>query len=103
MSGLERVTHLGRTVEKVRKSFLKRYRKICPKLYHICYDPIGTHRRARAFIGFLFGFVAAASLYEGIIVNLEFDMYTSFFLGIILVVMLSIACAISMQVISFLT
>jgi len=103
MSGMERLSRFGRMIEKARKDFLKYYQKKCPTLFRVCFDPIGTHRGTRAFIGFLLGFVAAVSLYEGIIVNLEFDMYTSLALGAILIVMLSIGCAISMQVISFLT
>ncbi|KYM76230.1 DC-STAMP domain-containing protein 1 [Atta colombica] len=98
MSGLERINLCGRLIEGMRRNFLKYYLKKCPTLFHICYDPIGTHRKARAFIGFLFGFVAAVVLYEGIIVDLQFDTYTSIFLGAILVVMLSIGCASSIQV-----
>jgi hypothetical protein len=103
MSGLEQLSRFGLMIDKARKNFLKYYQRKFPKLYRICFDPIGTHRRVRAFIGFLFGFVAAVLLYEGIIVNLEFDMYTSLSLGAILILMLSIGCAVSMQVISFLT
>lgn len=103
MPGLERINLCGRLIEGTRRNFLKYYLKKCPTLFHVCYDPIGTHRKARAFIGFLFGFVAAVVLYEGIIVDLQFDTYTSIFLGAILVVMLSIGCASSIQVISFLT
>ncbi|XP_018306105.1 DC-STAMP domain-containing protein 1 [Mycetomoellerius zeteki] len=98
MPGLERINLCGRLIEGTRRNFLKYYLKKCPTLFHVCYDPIGTHRKARAFIGFLFGFVAAVVLYEGIIVDLQFDTYTSIFLGAILVVMLSIGCASSIQV-----
>jgi len=103
MPGLERINRCGRLIEGARRDFLKYYLKKCPTLFHICYDPIGTHRKARAFIGFLFGFVASVVLYEGIIVGLQFDMYTSISLGAILVVMLSIGCASSIQVITSLT
>lgn len=103
MPGLERINRCGRLIEGARRDFLKYYLKKCPALFHICYDPIGTHRKVRAFIGFLFGFVAAVVLYEGIIVDLQFDTYTSLSLGAILVAMLSIGCASSIQVISFLT
>lgn len=103
MPGLERLNRCGRLIESARRDFLKYYLKKCPSLFHICYDPIGTHRKARAFIGFLFGFVAAVVLYEGIIVDLQFDTYTSISLGAILVAMLSIGCASSIQVISFIT
>lgn len=99
MSGLERINPLGRLIEGARKDFLKYYLKKCPTLFHLCYDPIGTHRKARAFVGFLFGLGAAVVLYEGIIVDLQFDMYTSAVLGAILVAMLSIGCASSIQVI----
>ncbi|XP_011163830.1 protein sneaky [Solenopsis invicta] len=98
MPGLERLNRCGRLIESARRDFLKYYLKKCPSLFHICYDPIGTHRKARAFIGFLFGFVAAVVLYEGIIVDLQFDTYTSISLGAILVAMLSIGCASSIQV-----
>lgn len=100
MPGLERINRCGRLIEGARRDFLKYYLKKCPTLFHICYDPIGTHRKARAFVGFLFGLGAAVVLYEGIIVDLQFDMYTSAILGAVLVVMLSIGCASSMQVIS---
>jgi len=103
MPGLERLNRCGRLIEGIQRDFLKYYLKKCPTLFHICYDPIGTHRKARAFIGFLFGLVAAVVLYEGIIVDLQFDAYTSLSLGAILVVMLSIGCASSIQVIPFLT
>lgn len=103
MPGLEWINRCGRLIVGERRDFLKYYLKKCPALFHICYDPIGTHRKARAFIGFLFGFVAAVVLYQGIIVNLQFDTYTSLSLGAILVAMLSIGCASSIQVISFLT
>ncbi|KAL6265156.1 hypothetical protein P5V15_005242 [Pogonomyrmex californicus] len=98
MPGLERLNRCGRLIERVQKDFLKYYLKKCPTLFHICYDPIGTHRKARAFIGFLFGFVAGVLLYEGIIVDLQFDTYTSIFLGAFLVVVLSIGCASSIQI-----
>ncbi|XP_024880185.1 E3 ubiquitin-protein ligase DCST1-like [Temnothorax curvispinosus] len=98
MPGLERINRCGRLIEGARRDFLKYYLKKCPTLFHICYDPIGTHRKARAFIGFLYGFVAAVVLYEGIIVDLQFDTYTSISLGAILVAMLSIGCASSIQV-----
>ncbi|XP_012231524.1 protein sneaky [Linepithema humile] len=98
MPGLERLNRCGRLIEGIRRDFLKYYLKKCPTLFHICYDPIGTHRKARTFIGFLFGLVAAVVLYEGIIVDLQFDAYTSISLGAILVVMLSIGCASSIQV-----
>lgn len=98
MPGLERINRCGRMITKMRRDFLKYYLKKCPTLFHICYDPIGTHRKARALIGFLFGLVAAVVLYEGIIVDLQFDTYTSISLGAILVAMLSIGCASSIQV-----
>ncbi|XP_003700230.1 protein sneaky [Megachile rotundata] len=98
MSGLEKTTNLGVRVEKFKKSFFKYYLKNCPTLFHICYDPIGTHKKARAFVGFLLGFFMAVLLYEGIIVDLGFDRYTSLSLGAIVVVMLSVGCAASIQV-----
>lgn len=100
MPGLERINRCGRLIEGARRDFLKYYLQKCPTLFHICYDPIGTHRKARAFVGFLFGLCAAVALYEGIIVDLQFDTYTSAILGAVLVAMLSIGCASSIQVIS---
>lgn len=101
MPGLESATKFGRRVEKFKKSFFKFYLNNFPTLFHICYDPIGTHKKARAFIGFLLGFFMAVLLYEFIIVDLQFDKYTSFSLAIILVIMLSIGCATSIQVLHF--
>ena len=98
MPGLENVTNFGLRVEKFKKKFFKYYLKHFPTLFHICYDPIGTHKKMRAFIGFLLGFFMAVLLYEFIIVDLQFDMYTSFCLGVVLVTMLSIGCASSIQV-----
>ncbi|XP_017877691.1 E3 ubiquitin-protein ligase DCST1 [Ceratina calcarata] len=98
MPGLENVTNLGLRVQKFKKSFLKNYLETCPTLFHICYDPIGTHKRSRAFIGFLLGFFMGVLLYECIIVDLQFDPYTSVSLGGIVTIMLSIGCASSIQI-----
>lgn len=99
MPGMENVTNLGLRVEKFKKDFLKHYQTKFPILFRICFDPIGTHKKSRAFIGFLLGFFMAVLLYECIIVDLQFDAYTSVCLGGILITMLSIGCALSIQVI----
>ncbi|XP_068987148.1 protein sneaky [Bombus flavifrons] len=98
MPGMENVTNLGLRVEKFKKDFLKHYQAKFPILFRICFDPIGTHKKSRAFIGFLLGFFMAVLLYECIIVDLQFDAYTSVSLGGILIMMLSIGCALSIQV-----
>lgn len=98
MPDLEKTTNLGIRVEKFKKNFFKYYLQQCPSLFHICYDPIGTHKKSRAFIGFLLGFFMSVLLYEGIIVDLNFDRYTSLSLAGIIVSMMSIGCASSIQV-----
>ncbi|XP_076749463.1 protein sneaky [Xylocopa sonorina] len=98
MPGLENVTKLGVRVAKFKENFLASYLTNFPTLFHICYDPIGTHKKSRAFIGFLLGFFLAVLLYESIIVDLRFDPYTTVCLGGILITMLSIGCALSIQV-----
>ncbi|XP_076289582.1 protein sneaky [Lasioglossum baleicum] len=95
---MENQTEIGRRVEIFKKAFFKYYLSHFPTLYHLCYDPIGTHKKTRAFVGFLFGFSKAVILYKWIIVDLRFDKYTSFVLAVILVTMLSIGCASSIQV-----
>ncbi|XP_031831854.1 protein sneaky isoform X2 [Nomia melanderi] len=94
---MESQTKFSRRVDLFKKSFFKYYLNHFPTLFHICYDPIGTHRKSRAFIGFLYGFSMAVLLYECIIVDLRFDKYTSFALAIILATMLSVGCASSIQ------
>ncbi|XP_029042861.1 protein sneaky [Osmia bicornis bicornis] len=98
MPDLEKTTNLGIRVEKFKKNFFKYYLQQCPSLFHICYDPIGTHKKSRAFIGFFLGFFMSVLLYEGIIVDLNFDRYTSLSLAGIIVSMMSIGCASSIQV-----
>ncbi|XP_053970629.1 protein sneaky-like isoform X1 [Hylaeus volcanicus] len=95
---MENVTNIGRRVEKLKKKFFKYYSSHFPTLFHISYDPIGTHKKSRAFAGFLMGFVLGVLLYEFIIVDLHFDRYTSFVLAVIVVTMLSVGCAASIQV-----
>lgn len=98
MPGLEHVTNVGLRVEQFKKNFFKYYLANFPTLFHICYDPIGTHKKSRACFGFLLGFSFGVFLYEGIIIDLQFDAYTSVTLGGIVIVMLSVACASSIQV-----
>lgn len=99
MPGMENVTSLGLRVEKFKKNFFKHFQANYPTLYHIFFDPIGTHKKSRAFIGFLLGFFLDVLLYECIIIDLQFDPYTSVCLGGIVITMLSIGCAMSIQVI----
>ncbi|CAK9814408.1 Protein sneaky [Anthophora quadrimaculata] len=98
MPGLENATKLGLRVEIFKKKFLNYYVTSCPTLFHICYDPIGTHKKARAFIGFFLGFLMGVIFYVYIIVDLQFDPYVTVSLGGIVIVMLSIGCASSIQV-----
>ncbi|XP_078050611.1 protein sneaky isoform X1 [Augochlora pura] len=95
---MESQTNIGRRVETFKKTYFKYYLRHFPTLFHVCYDPIGTHRKARAFAGFLLGFTMAVVLYRFIIVDLRFDKYTSFGLAVGLVTMMSIGCAASIQV-----
>ncbi|XP_054001811.1 protein sneaky isoform X2 [Hylaeus anthracinus] len=95
---MENATSIGRRVEKLKKKFFKYYSSHFPTLFHVSYDPIGTHKKSRAFAGFLMGFVLGVLLYEFIIVDLHFDRYTSFGLAVVVVAMLSIGCAASIQV-----
>ncbi|KAK9310033.1 hypothetical protein QLX08_000508 [Tetragonisca angustula] len=98
MSGLENVTNLGLRVERFKKNFLRHFQANYPTLYPIFLGPIGTHKKSRAFIGFLLGFFLGVLLYECIIIDLQFDPYTSVCLGGIVITMLSIGCAVSIQV-----
>ncbi|XP_043254934.1 protein sneaky-like [Colletes gigas] len=95
---MENATSIGRRVEIFKKQFFKYYSRHFPSLFRLCYDPIGTHKKTRAFGGFLMGFLMGTFLYEFIIVDLRFDQYTSFSLAVIVVTMLSIGCASSIQV-----
>lgn len=99
MAGLERMNRIGRTIEHSREHILKRYSKTCPTFYHICYDPLGTHTKSRTFLGFLMGFILGFIFYRTIIFQLRFDRYTTVYLGTIIIVILSIGCATSIQVI----
>lgn len=96
---MENVTIIGLRVEKFKKNFFKYYQEHFPTLFNITFDPIGTHKTSRAIIGFFLGFFMGVLLYELIIVDLQFDAYTTVCLGGILILMLSIGCAVSIQVI----
>ncbi|KOC61897.1 DC-STAMP domain-containing protein 1 [Habropoda laboriosa] len=98
MPGLETATNLGLRVEKLKKKFLNYYVTSCPSLFRICYDPIGAHRKTRAFVGFFLGFFMGVIFYEYIIVDLQFDPYVTACLGGVVIIMLSIGCASSIQV-----
>lgn len=98
---MENVTIIGLRVEKFKKDFFKYYQEHFPTLFDITFDPIGTHKTSRAIIGFFLGFFMGVLLYELIIVDLQFDAYTTVCLGGILILMLSIGCALSIQVIIY--
>ncbi|XP_043271509.1 protein sneaky-like [Venturia canescens] len=98
MYGLGKMNRLGRIIEKTHKNILASYLKNFPSLFHLCYDPIGTHKKARAVVGFFLGLFLGIVFYVGIILDLEFDRYTSLALGAIVIVLLSIGCASSIQV-----
>ena len=98
MPGLEHFNRSGQFVERYREKFLKTYFKKCPTLFHVCYDPIGSHKKTRAAIGFFLGFCMGISFYEIIIVDLQFDPFSSLILGAIVITMLCIGCAASIQV-----
>ena len=95
---MEHLNRGGQITERYFEKGLKIYLKKCPTLFHICYDPIGTHKKERAAIGFLLGFFMALIFYELVIVDLQFDQYTSLSLGAIVMTMLSVGCATSIQV-----
>lgn len=96
--GLEKMNRIGRTVECSRENILKHYSKTCPTFYHICYDPLGTHKKSRSFLGFLMGLSLGIIFYRTIIFQLKYDRYTTVYLGSIIILILSIGCATSVQV-----
>lgn len=98
MSGYENINKFGRFVEKKSQHFLLTYIKLCPSFYHVCFDPIGQHKKVRSLLGFFLGFSLAIIFYVTIILDLAFDKYTTLVLGSIIVIMLSIGCASSIQV-----
>ncbi|XP_066589961.1 protein sneaky [Prorops nasuta] len=95
---MEKEHRCGIIANLFKEKFLKSYLKSCPKLYHVCYDPFGTHKKSRAFFGFLLGLSLSLILYEAIIVDLKFDQYTTLAVSGILIIMLSVGCAASIQV-----
>ncbi|XP_063976934.1 protein sneaky isoform X2 [Diachasmimorpha longicaudata] len=99
MVGLERMNRLGQFIEKRHEAILISYLKCCPSLYHVCFDPIGTHTKARALIGFFLGLTLGVLFYVTIILDLAFDPYTTLGLGLIVIIMLSAGCASSIQAI----
>ncbi|XP_012271973.1 E3 ubiquitin-protein ligase DCST1 [Orussus abietinus] len=98
MPGLEKLNRAGMLVELYREKLLRNYLKTCPTLFHICYDPIGTHKKTRALIGFFLGFFFGVFFYETIVVDLAFEKYTSLALGVVIVTSLSVGCSSSIQV-----
>ncbi|XP_011307932.1 DC-STAMP domain-containing protein 1-like [Fopius arisanus] len=98
MPGLANMNRFGRFVEKRHEAILISYLKCCPSLYHVCFDPIGTHPKIRAVIGFFLGLTLGIFFYVTIILDLAFDPYTTLGLGAIVIVMLSAGCASSIQV-----
>ncbi|XP_008549305.1 protein sneaky [Microplitis demolitor] len=69
--------------------------KFIRDLYH---DPPGTHKITRAIVGFFFGFSLAVFFYVTVILDLGFQPYTTFALGSIIVTMMSVGCALSIQI-----
>ncbi|XP_015123497.1 protein sneaky [Diachasma alloeum] len=98
MVGLEHMNVLGQFIEKRHEAILISYLKCSPFLYHVCFDPIGTHTKARTVIGFFLGLTLGVLFYVTIILDLAFDPYTTLGLGLIVIVMLSAGCASSIQV-----
>lgn len=95
---MESLNWTGFYLEYYSAKLLKSYLKKCPTLFHLCYDPIGTHKRARTAIGFCLGFFMAICFYFIIIADLQFDTYTSLALGAMIIIMMSLGCAFSIQV-----
>lgn len=90
-----------RLLERYEEKFLKYYLKKFPTLFHLCYDPVGTHRKARTAFGFLLGFVLGIFLYTFIIKDLQLNPYTSLICGTTFTGALSLGCALSLHVRSY--
>lgn len=98
MPGLEHMSRIGQIAERILEAVSKAYLNTCPSLYGVCFDPPGRHKKTRATIGFFLGFLLGVFFYEVVIVDLEFSLYTSMGLGAVVIAMLSIGCASSIQV-----
>ena len=99
---MEHLNKTGFYIEYYSAKLLKYYLKKCPMLFHLCYDPIGAHKRERIVIGFCLGLFMAICFYFIIIEDLQFDTYTSLGLGTIITLLMSFGCAFSIQVKLFL-
>ncbi|XP_012260976.2 protein sneaky-like [Athalia rosae] len=98
MPGLENMSRVGQVIEGTLEKFSKLYLSACPTFYRLCFDPVGTHKKSRAALGFFFGFMLGVLFYEVVIVDLEFSEYTGLGLGAVIIAMLAIGCASSIQV-----
>ncbi|XP_046493019.1 protein sneaky [Neodiprion pinetum] len=92
------MSRIGRMMERALDKLSKVYLTVCPTLYGVCYDPPGQHKKSRAAIGFLLGVTLGVLFYELVIVDLEFSPYTTLALGAVVIVMLAVGCASSIQV-----
>ncbi|NP_001123272.1 DC-STAMP domain containing 1 [Nasonia vitripennis] len=86
-----------RLLERYEEKLVKYYLKKFPTLFHICYDPVGTHRKARTAFGFLLGSVLGLFLYTFIIKDLQLNPYTSLICGTAFTAGLSLGCALSLH------
>ncbi|XP_051160811.1 protein sneaky [Leptopilina boulardi] len=87
----------GKVIEYLSGKITNIYLKKFPKLYHLCYDPIGIHKKTRMTIGFFMGFIMGFCFYEFVIVDLQFDELTSLIFGALIIIMLSFGFAVSIQ------
>lgn len=95
---MDEVNWIGKGIEYLSKRISQIYLKKFPTLYHLCYDPLGTHKKSRTFFGFLLGFLMGISFYEFVIVDFQFDQITSLIFGALIITILSFGFAISIQV-----
>ena len=98
MLNVDNETRKPHLLERYQERILKNYQKKFPALFRLCFDPIGTHRRARTAFAFGLGFLLGVFLYVFIIVDLELNRPTSLTCGAFLVTLLSFGCAFSLQV-----
>ncbi|XP_043467285.1 protein sneaky-like [Leptopilina heterotoma] len=94
---MDELNWIGKGIEYLSKRTSEIYFTKFPTLYHLCYDPIGTHKKSRTFFGFLLGFFMGFSFYEFVIVDFQFDQITSLIFGALIITMLSFGFAISIQ------
>ncbi|KAH0566703.1 protein sneaky-like [Cotesia glomerata] len=67
-------------------------------IHDLINDPPETHKITRAIVGFFFGFAIAIFYYVTVVIDLGFAPYTTFTLGVIIVLLMSIGCAVSIQI-----